>query len=141
MKRINVYFGLVLFAAIMFSSCKNDNADGIITDESIPPVITTFSTANTFKYNIVAVKYTKQEVYELKVTADSIRYSLSAASIKSGQMEVIVELKDGSKLLSRNISGVTSAADYRKVKSPLSKITLNYSNYTGEFTFNLNDAY
>ncbi len=141
MKRICVYIGFIVFASLVFSSCKSDDGNLLITDNTIPPVITSYSTTNTFKYTIVAVNYTKQEVYELKVAADSIRYSLAAVSIKSGQMEVIVELKDGSKIISRTISGVVTAADNRKINSPLSKITFNYANFTGEFSFSVNNAF
>ncbi len=141
MKRMFVLFGFVFIILVAISSCKNEDGTGLLLDNSIPPVITTLSTSESFKYTIVGTKYTKQEVYELKVTADTIRYSFATASIKSGQMELIVELKDGSKLISRSLSGVIAVTDYRKIKSPLSKVIFNYSDFTGQFSFNINEAF
>jgi hypothetical protein len=141
MKKMFVLFGFVFIILVAISSCKNEDGTGLLLDDSIPPVITTLSTSESFKYTIDGTKYTKQEVYELKVTADTIRYSFATASIKSGQMELIVELKDGSKLISRSLSGVIAVTDYRKIKSPLSKVIFNYSDFTGQFSFNINEAF
>lgn len=141
MKRMFVIFVIALITLTVFTSCKKNDGTGLLLDDSIPPVITSFSTSESFKYTIVGTKYTKQEVYELKVVSDTIRYSFATASIQSGQMELIVELKDGSKLISRSLSGVITATDYRKIKSPLSKVTFNYSDFTGQFSFNINDAF
>ncbi|MDP2038529.1 MAG: hypothetical protein Q8S39_06355 [Ignavibacteria bacterium] len=131
---------VVFLSAIMFSSCKNEEGDSLLLPEETPPVIALNTTTESFSYSIVAVKYTKQEVYNLQVVSDSIRISYATNSITSGQMEILVELKDGTKLVTRNLSGVLAANDYKKIKSLLSKVTLNYSNFTGQFALSLNTA-
>lgn len=130
---------VVFLSAIMFSSCKNEEGESLLLPEETPPVIALNTTTESFSYSIVAKNYTKQEVYNLQVVSDSIRISYATSSITSGQMEIIVELKDGTKLVSRNLSGILAANDYKKIKSPLSKVTLNYSNFTGQFALSLNN--
>ena len=128
------------FSLVMLSSCKKEDGDMLLLPEETPPVIALNTTAESFSYSIAAKNYTKQEVYNLQVAADSIRISYATSSITNGQMEVLVELKDGTKLVSRNLSGVLAANDYKKIKSPLSKVTLTYSNFTGQFALSLNTA-
>ena len=130
---------VVLISVALFSSCKNDEGDLLLLPEETPPVIALNTTTESFSYSIVAKKYTKQEVYNLQVVSDSIRISYATSSITSGQMEILVELKDGTKVVSRNLSGILAANDYKKIKSPLSKVTLNYSNFTGQFALSLNN--
>lgn len=131
---------VVLISVALFSSCKNEEGDSLLLPEITPPVIALNTTTENFSYSIVAKNYTKQEVYNLQVVSDSIRISYATSSITSGQMEILVELKDGTKLVSRNLSGILAANDYKKIKSPLSKVTLNYSNFTGQFALSLNNV-
>ena len=142
MKRIIWLFSVIVIGIFVLSSCKNEDGSLLLfPDESVPPVIATSSNTESFSYSIVGTKYTKQEVYDLKVVSDTIKYSFAATSFTSGQMELIVELKDGTKMVSRILSGVIAATDYRKIKSPLSKVTFNYSNFTGQFSFSINNAF
>lgn len=131
---------VVLISIVLFSSCKNEEGDLLLLPEDTPPVIALNTTTESFSYSIVAKNYTKQEVYNIQVVSDSIRISYATSSITSGQMEILVELKDGTKLVSRNLSGILAANDYKKIKSPLSKVTFNYSNFTGQFALSLNNV-
>jgi len=140
MKNKIMFLCFVVFTIALLTSCKKENVLDSLEDNSIPPVITTHSNSESFKYTIVGTRYTKQEVYELKVVSDTVRYSIAATAITKGQMEVIVELKDGSKLITRTISGILAAADYRKLKSPLAKVIFNYSDFTGQFSFSINNV-
>lgn len=140
MKKSFVILSVVLLSVVMFSSCKKEEDDLFLLPEETPPVIAINTTTENFSYSIVAKNYTKQEVYNLQVVSDSLRISYATNSVTSGQMEVLVELKDGTKLVTRNLSGVLAANDYKKIKSPLSKVTLNYSNFTGQFALSLNTA-
>ena len=130
---------VVLISVALFSSCKNEEGESLLLPEVTIPVIALNNSTEAFSYSIAAKNYTKQEVYNLQVVSDSIRISYATSSITSGQMEILVELKDGTKLVSRNLSGVLAANDYKKIKSPLSKVTLNYSNFTGQFALSLNN--
>lgn len=142
MKRIIWLFSFIVIGMFVLSSCKNEDGSLLLfPDESVPPVIATSSNTESFSYSIVGTKYTKQEVYDLKVVSDTVKYSFATTSLTSGQMEVIVELKNGSKMISRSISGIIAAADYKKLNSPLSKVTFNYSNFTGQFSFTINNAF
>lgn len=130
---------VVLICVALFISCKSEEGDSLLLPETTPPVIALNTSTENFSYSIVAKNYTKQEVYNIQVVSDSIRISYATSSITSGQMEILVELKDGTKLVSRNLSGILAANDYKKIKSPLSKVTLNYSNFTGQFALSLNN--
>lgn len=141
MKKSFALIFVLFLATVFFSSCKNEDSNPFSLPEVTAPVIATNSTTENFNYSIVAKNYTKQEVYNIQVVSDSIKVSYATNSVTSGQMEVLVELKDGTKLVSRNISGVLAANDYKKIKSPLSKVTLNYSNFTGQFALSLNNAF
>ncbi|RJQ57473.1 MAG: hypothetical protein C4517_17465 [Stygiobacter sp.] len=141
MKKSFALVSVLFLAIVFFSSCKNEDSNPFSLPEVTAPVIATNSTTENFNYSIVAKNYTKQEVYNIQVVSDSIKISYATNSVTSGQMEVLVELKDGTKLVSRNISGVLAANDYKKIKSPLSKVTLNYSNFTGQFALSLNNAF
>jgi hypothetical protein len=132
----------VIFLSVgLFCSCNKEGETLLDLEETIPPVIATNSTTESFSYSIVGTSYTKQEVYNLQVVSDSIRISLATSSLTSGQVEVSIELKDGTKLVSRTLAGVIAVNDYKKIKSPLSKVTLGYSNFTGQFALSLNNAF
>lgn len=141
MKKSFALISVLFLAIVFFSSCKNEDSNPFSLPEVTAPVIATNSTTENFSYSIVAKNYTKQEVYNIQVVSDSIKVSYATNSVTGGQMEVLVELKDGTKLVSRNLSGVLAANDYKKIKSPLSKVTLNYSNFTGQFALSLNNAF
>lgn len=141
MKKSFALISVLFLAIVFFSSCKNEDSNPFSLPEVTAPVIAINSTTENFSYSIVAKNYTKQEVYNIQVVSDSIKVLYATNSVTSGQMEVLVELKDGTKLVSRNISGVLAANDYKKIKSPLSKVTLNYSNFTGQFALSLNNAF
>jgi hypothetical protein len=141
MKKHFLFLSLLFSLALLSTSCKNENGDSsLFPDESVPPVIATNSTTENFSYSITAVRYTKQEVYNLQIVSDTIKYSFATTSLTGGQMEVIIELKDGTKLITRTISGVIASNDNKKIKSPLSKVTLNYSNFTGQFAMSINNV-
>lgn len=141
MKRINASLIVLLLSIVLFSSCKNEEGESLLLPEVTPPVIATNSTTESFSYTIVAKNYTKQEVYNLQIISDTVKVSFATTSLTSGNMEVAVELKDGTKLISRTLAGVLAVTDYKKARSPLSKVTFNYTNFTGQFAFSLNNAF
>ncbi|MFA7419404.1 MAG: hypothetical protein WCZ90_06920 [Melioribacteraceae bacterium] len=138
------YLGLItviLLSVCLFSSCNKEGETLLDLEETTPPVIATNSTAESFSCSVVAKNYTKKDVYNLQVVSDSIKISFATASLASGTIDILIELKDGTKLVSRNIAGVLAVNDYKKINSPLSKVTLNYSSFTGQFAFSLNNAF
>lgn len=141
MKKYLRLVAVVLISVSLFSSCNKEGETVLDLEETIPPVIATNSTAESFSYSIVAKNYTKKDVYNLQVVSDSIKISFATASLTSGTIDILIELKDGTKLVSRNVAGVLAVNDYKKIKSPLSKVTLNYSSFTGQFALSLNNAF
>lgn len=141
MKKYLRLVAVVLISVSLFSSCNKEGETVLDLEETTPPVIATNSTAESFSYSIVAKNYTKKDVYNLQVVSDSIKISFATASLTSGTIDILIELKDGTKLVSRNVAGVLAVNDYKKIKSPLSKVTLNYSSFTGQFALSLNNAF
>lgn len=141
MKKYLRLVAVVLISVSLFSSCNKEGETVLDLEETIPPVIATNTTAESFSYSIVAKNYTKKDVYNLQVVSDSIKISFATASLTSGTIDILIELKDGTKLVSRNVAGVLAVNDYKKIKSPLSKVTLNYSSFTGQFALSLNNAF
>jgi hypothetical protein len=141
MKKYLRLVAVVLISVSLFGSCNKEGETVLDLEETIPPVIATNSTAESFSYSIVAKNYTKKDVYNLLVVSDSIKISFATASLTSGTIDILIELKDGTKLVSRNVAGVLAVNDYKKIKSPLSKVTLNYSSFTGQFALSLNNAF
>lgn len=141
MKKYWSLISVVLFSVSLFCSCNKEGETVLDLEETLPPVIATNTTAESFSYSIVAKNYTKKDVYTLQVVSDSIKISFATASLTSGTIDILIELKDGTKLVSRNVAGVLAVNDYKKIKSPLSKVTLNYSSFTGQFALSLNNAF
>ena len=141
MKKYWSLISVVLFSICLFSSCNKEGDTVLDLEEPIPPVIATNSTVESFSYSIVAKNYTKKDVYNLQISSDSIKISFATASLTSGTIDILIELQDGTKLVSRNIAGVLAVNDYKKIKSPLSKVTLNYSSFTGQLALSLNNAF
>ncbi len=141
MKKYLGLISVILLSICLFSSCNKEGETVLDLEETIPPVVATNSTVESFSYSIVAKNYTKKDVYNLQVVSDSIKISFAAASLTSGSIDILVELKDGTKLVSRYVAGVLAVNDYKKINSPLSKVTLNYSTFTGQFALSLNSAF
>jgi hypothetical protein len=131
----------ILFVIILFSSCKKNEDTLVIPDEAFNNTPSVSISNENFSYAIKANKFTKDESYSLTFTSDSVKVSLAVSALTTGSAKVEVVLKDGSKPFYRLLLTNYALSEQFKVKSNISRINISFTNFTGEFAFNMKTAY
>ncbi|MFZ5947282.1 MAG: hypothetical protein ACOYU5_04875 [Stygiobacter sp.] len=131
----------ILFLIISFLSCKKIEDTLVIPDEAFNNTPSVSISNENFSYAIKANKFTKDESYSLTFTSDSVKVSLAVSALTTGSAKVEVVLKDGSKPFYRLLFTNYALSEQFKVKSNISRINISFTNFTGEFAFNMKTAY
>lgn len=132
---------IILFVIVLISSCKKNEDTLVIPDEVFNNTPSVSISNENFSYAIKANKFTKDESYSLTFTTDSVKVSLAVSNLTNGSAKVEVILKDGSKPFYRLLLTNYALSEQFKVKSDFSKINISFTNFTGDFAFNVKTAY
>ncbi|MCX7875252.1 MAG: hypothetical protein N2321_03675 [Melioribacteraceae bacterium] len=140
---MNSYFKLVsiLFLFVVITSCKKIEDSLSIPEEIYNNTPAVSITNENFSYAIKAKYFTKDENYNLNFTSDSVKVSVAASNLTAGSVKVEITLKDGSKPFYRNLLTNYALSEQFKVKSEISKVNITFTNFTGDFAFNMKTAY
>lgn len=139
MKKISLL--LFFLFSLIIVSCKGAVDELVIPDIDLGNIAAVTNNSTSFSYAITAGQYSKTDSYTLNLTADSVKVTLASASHSSGTIKVEVVLKDGTIPFSRTLQTTYALSDYFKVTSPLAKINLTFSTYSGQFSANLKPIY
>lgn len=124
----------------VFSSCKKLETPFEIP-ENINNTPSVSINGENFSYVIKANKFTKSESFPITFTSDSIKIALAVTNLTAGSAIAEVILKDGSKPFYRMLITNYALTEQFKLKSEILKINITFTNFTGDFSFNIKTAY
>lgn len=139
MKKICLYLSIVMMILI-FNSCKKQETPFEIP-ETINNTPAVSISGENFSYAIKAKQFTKSESFPITFTSDSVKVALAVSNLVAGSVIAEVILKDNSKPFYRMLITNYALSEQFKLKNQISKINITFTNFTGDFSFNLKTAY
>jgi len=124
----------LLLVIITFLGCKKDNITEASSNGNIPVIA---NTANAFAFTLAANSYTANTEYDLTFTTDSLACSIIISNQTSGSASLTIVDSINSVVYSNAQLSNQVFAYTQANKGIPRKIKINFSNYTGSFSFAL----
>ncbi len=124
----------LLLVIITFLGCKKDNVTDASSNGNIPVIA---NTSNALAFTLAANSYTANTEYDLTFTTDSLACSIIISNQTLGSASLTIVDSNNSVVYSNAQLSNQVFAYTQANKGIPRKIKINFSNYTGSFSFAL----